>query len=163
MSEEFADAIDGTPEASRAVSDAIQRLMAARLGRGFVPLAGLFSWGVVGVFQAGSPWMAIGAIATAAAMLGYGLRIVQKALGRRHRWWMTLAMATSLVPPAYALYVIGWVGLRGLGSFELVPSVLAILGIGLGVWVLRAWMRIVEIERLARIMTVNVDEEGGGF
>ncbi len=163
MSDDFADALDSTPEAGRAVSDAIQRLMAARLGRGFVPLAGLFGWGLVGVVQGGSPWMAVGAIATGGAMLAYGMRIVQKALGRSDRWWMTVAMATSLVPPAYALYVVGWVGLRGLGSLELVPSLLAILGLGLGVWVLRAWMRIVEIERLARIMTGHVDDNGGAF
>jgi hypothetical protein len=31
---------------------------------------------------------------------------------------------------------------------------------GLGGWVLRGWMRVVEVERLARIMTLDLNEGG---
>ncbi len=95
-------------------------------------------------------------------MLAYGLRIVQRALGRPHHAWMALAMATSVIPPFYALYVVGWRGLRGLALAPSWPAVVtATLSVALGVWVLRGWMKVVEIERLARIMTLKLDGEGG--
>jgi hypothetical protein len=151
-------------DANRAVADAIQALMAARLGRGFLPVGILFSLGAVGAIRGvptGMP-LAIGAIATSAAMLGYGLRIVQRAIGRPDRLWMSLAMAGSVVPPLYALYVVGWLGLRQLTDFgSAIGWGLAILHVGVGVWVLRCWMRVVEIERLAQVMTFNLDGEGG--
>jgi hypothetical protein len=147
----------------RAVREAIQSLMAARLGRGFVPLAILFATGVVGALRdasSGTP-LALGAIAASSAMLAYGLRIVQNALGRPHRAWMSMAMVGSIAPPAFALYVLGWLGLRGMAVAESAQGVgLAILYLGMGVWVLRRWMAVVEIERLAEAMVLN--SHGGG-
>jgi hypothetical protein len=146
------------------VGDAIQALMAARLGRGFVPLGVLFAMGL-GAWLLGAPGgqaLAFGAILAGAAMLSYGLRIVQRALGRPHRAWMSLAMAASVVPPAFALYVLGWRGLRALAGAGSPGSLaLATLLFALGVWVLRVWMRVVEVERLAQIMTTNPNEDGG--
>ena len=146
-----------------AVADAIQNLMAARLGRGFVPLALLFAWGLVGLLQGSNRlWIAGGAVASAIAMLAYGLRIVQKAIGRPPKAWMRVAILGSVVPPAYGLCVLGWDGLRALSRASGAWSVLsAILHFGLGVWVLRSWMKVVEIERLAQVMTVNLDGDGG--
>lgn len=164
MSDEATDALASSPEARRAIGDAIQKLMAARLGRAFVPLGVLFVWGLGSVASGGAPWMAGGAIATGAAMLAYGLRIVQKSMARPHRWWMSVAMATSFVPPFYAIFLIGWNGLRSLTlGFSPVGWALAAASVVAGIWVLRVWMRVVEIERLARIMTVNPDGHGGAL
>lgn len=151
------------PDTRAVVADAIQNLTAARLGRGFVPLAILFGAGGVGLLRStgAGVWTAVGAIVASAAMLAYGLRTVQRALGRAHRPWMSLAMLASVVPPAYALYVLAWRGLRGFalgtGVEEIVSAILFVI---LGVWVLRAWMGVVEIERLAQVMSVNLDGDG---
>ena len=156
------DASFPSVDPARAIADAIQNLMASRLGRGFIPLAVLFAWGGVEFVGGGGLVLPLGAVATGGAMLAYGLRIVQRAVGRPHRSWMGLAMATSVIPPIYSLYVLGWRGLRGLALGLSWPTVIsATLSIGLGVWVLRSWMRVVEIERLAQIMTLKLDGEGG--
>ncbi len=149
------------------IGKAIQDLVAARLGRGFLPLVIL---GLGGVAQLVTGPIAgldglrlvIGAAAAGGTMLAYGLRIVQKAFGRVDKLWMSGALLGSLVPPLFALYVFGWLGLRGLvrgggGS----GIILAILFIAMGVWVLRSWMSVVEMERLAREMALNMDQEGG--
>jgi len=153
---------DSTQDAAtRAVAVALHELMAARLGRGFVPLALLFAWGAADVLRGEAAWVALGAVLTAGAMLAYGLRIVQRALGRQ-RVWMAAASVGSLIPAAYALYLLGWLGLRALvppGDTGAVVS--AILYVGAGVWVFRCWMNVVEIERLAQIMAPGQDEKGG--
>ena len=145
-----------------AVNAAIQNLMASRLGRGFVPLALLFAWGVGSTFFGGDLVLPVGALASSAAMLAYGLRIVQRAFGRPDRFWMSLATAGSVIPPVFAVYVLGWLGLRGftdgVAASTLVPATLSTV---LGVWALRSWMKVVEIERLAQIMTMNLDGDGG--
>jgi len=145
-----------------AVNAAIQNLMASRLGRGFVPLGLLFAWGVGAMFFGGGVALPGGAVAAAAAMLAYGLRIVQRAFGRPDRFWMRVASVASVIPPAFSVYVVGWLGLRGFTlGFALSTLLSAILSTVLGVWTLRSWMKVVEIERLARIMTLNLDGEGG--
>ncbi|MEM7415585.1 MAG: hypothetical protein AAF389_08840 [Gemmatimonadota bacterium] len=153
-----------TPKDPRvAVTDAIQSLMAARLGRGFVPLAVLFAIGAVGMLGGPGPGfpLALGAVLSSAEMLAYGLRIVQRALERPPRLWMTLAYLASVLPPFYGLYVLGWLGLRTLATGPFGWGTLgAISFCALGVWVLRSWMRVVEIERLAKIMTINLDGQG---
>jgi len=136
--------------------------MAARLGRGFVPVGIVFLVGVVDFVRGSDVWLPVGAVLAAAAMLGYGLRIVQNAFGRPKRVWMTLAVGGSIIPPLFSVYLIGWKGLRGLAQGGGVPGIaFAILLGGLGVWVLRCWMSVVEVEQLARVMAVNMDEEGG--
>lgn len=145
------------------VAGAIQNLTAARLGRAFIPLALLFAMGAVGFAGSGRTglWTAIGALGTSAVMLAYGLRTVQRSLGRSRRTWMSLAMLASVVPPGYGLWVLGWRGLRALtDSTDPSGLVMAILYVALGVWVLRTWMGIVEIERLARVMSSNLDGDG---
>ena len=146
------------------VGGAIQKLMAARLGRAFLPLGVLFAFGFAGLLR-GSPGafgVALGAVAAGGAMLGYGLRVVQRTLGRPRRVWMLVASAASVVPPLYALYVLGWRGLRAMaeggGSMALLVGAVHFV---LGVWVLRSWMRVLELERLARIMTMGSDHDGG--
>lgn len=144
------------------VATAVQNLVAARLGRGFIPLAILF---VVGVGEQvlaegfGSPVLAVGALAAAGTMLAYGLRISQHAFDRPHRAWMSWAMAGSLVPFLFALYVLGWRGLRQLAQ----GGGLAGFGVGiafawLGTWAMRSWMKVVEVERLAKVMTTGLEE-----
>jgi hypothetical protein len=137
--------------------------MAARLGRAFVPLGLVFvihfARLVVGV--PGEAGIALAAIVAALATLAYGLRAVQKTLDRPNRAWMSLAMAGSLIPPGFGLYLLAWEGLRRFapGATPL-TIVVATLHVGLGVWVLRSWMKVVEIERLARIMLMNPYQDG---
>lgn len=150
------------PDPREAVNAAIQNLMASRLGRGFVPLGLLFVWGVGSMFLGGGVTLPGGAVAAAAAMLAYGLRIVQRAFGRPDRLWMTLASVGSVIPPLFSVYVLGWLGLRGFTmGFGLSTFASATLSTALGVWSLQSWMKVVEIERLARLMTLNLDGEGG--
>ena len=144
------------------IGRAIQTIMAARLGRGFVPIGILFAVGVVQFAQGAGLVVGVGAVLTSAAMLAYGLRIVQNAFGRPTRWWMSVAVGGSIIPPLFSVYVIGWEGLRRLApGGGLAGIAVAIILAGLGVWVLRSWMRVVEVERLARVMAVNLDEGGG--
>lgn len=149
------------------VGRAVQDLAAVRLGRGLVPLALLF---LVGLGQAldQAPWspeavmLALGAIATGCAMLAYGQRAVQRAFGGPHRPWMSFAMAGSLVPPTFALYVLGWRGLRLLFAGAGAGSVIvALLFTATGIWVMRSWMKVVEVERLARTMSMGAGDSGG--
>lgn len=143
-----------------AVLGAIQKLMAARLGRGFIPLALLFACGAVGMFGGPGPGfpLALGAVLCSAEMLAYGMRIVQRAIEAPERVWWHLAFVASVLPPAFAAYVLAWLGLRGIAVTPFGLGTAAAIGFFLlGVWVLRSWIRIVEIERLARIMTMNLD------
>ena len=145
-----------------AVNAAIQNLMANRLGRGFLPLGLLFAWGAVGMFFGGGLALPAGAVASAAAMLAYGLRIVQRAFGGPDRPWMLLASVGSIVPPVFSVYVLGWLGLRGFTlGFTATTLLSATLSTVLGVWALRSWMKVVEIERLAGVMAMNLEEKGG--
>jgi hypothetical protein len=143
------------------VAQAVQDLVAARLGRGFVPLAILFAVGLAEQIVRGGlrvPLLSVGALGAAAAMLAYGLRISQRAFARPHRAWMSWAMLGSLVPPFFAVYVLGWRGLRQLAAGEGPGG----LGVGiafavLGTWAMRGWMKVVEVERLAQVMTMDMD------
>lgn len=94
-------------------------------------------------------------------MLTYGLRVVQRSMGRPHRPWMWMASVGSVLPTLYGVYVLGWRGLRGLtlgsGAGAIVSAIL--YGVA-GVWVLLTWMRVVEVQRLARVMVSNLDEDG---
>jgi len=146
----------------QAVATAVQDLVAKRLGRGFVPLAVLFAVGIVQRLVASSGGalpLSGGALVAGCAMLAYGLRISQNAFGRPHRPWMSAAMLGSLVPPIFALYVLAWRGLRQMA----VGDGLSDVGVGIafaavGTWVMRSWMKVVEVERLARVMTIDLEE-----
>jgi len=137
--------------------------VAARLGRAFVPLSILFVTGVVEYFalqREGAPLLSLGAVGAAATVLAYGLRISQQAFARPHKAWMSGAMLGSLVPPLFALYVLGWRGLRQLATGEGLSD----FGVGIafavvGTWAMRSWMKVVEVERLAQVMTMDL--EGG--
>ncbi len=155
---------DTSGDPTRAIRDAIQNSMAARLGRGFVPLGFLFIWGVVGMIRGrpGADVLAFGAVATSVIMLGYGLRIVRRAFGHDSKLWMKGVALLSVVPPLYSLYLLVWMGLRTLSASAGVGGfVAATLNVTLGVWVLRSWMNVVEVERLAQVMVVNPDGKEG--
>lgn len=145
------------------VRTAVQDLVAARLGRGFLPLVALFVVGLQGVFQArpGAVVVAIGAVVSGAATLIYGLGIVDSTSGPLHRARIVRMSASSIVPPLYGLFIVGWQGLRGLaagpGRIEVLASTLYVV---LGVWVLRSWLRVVEVRRLARAMVSPHDVPG---
>lgn len=150
-------------EAEGLISDAIHDLVAARLARAFVPLAGLFAAGLVALFgsRAHGLWVAGGAVVTAAAVMFYGLAIVQAAAGRRGRLRKAIAGLCSVVPPVFGVYILGWPGLRRLASLEgMAGAGAAILYVLLGVWVLRSWLRITEVRRLAQVM-IPPHEVGG--
>jgi hypothetical protein len=152
-----------TPQTRQVVATAVQGLVAARLARGFGPLALLFVVGLVEYFAVSGPGtlaLPLGAVGAASAMLAYGLRISQKAFARPHRAWMSAAMLGSLVPPLFALYVLGWRGLRQLAAGG-GPSG---MGVGIafavmGTWAMRSWMKVVEVERLAQVMTLDMKGE----
>ena len=116
-------------------------------------------------FGAGAPGaaaLAFAALAAGVATLAYGRRTVQRVAGRSRRPWMAGAVVGSVLPPAVGLWLLGWEGLRALAQG---PSgagwVTATLHVGLGVWVLRTWMKVLEIERLAQIMLLNPPDPGG--
>lgn len=143
------------------VGPAIQRLAAARLGRGFFPLGVLFLVGLGEMVDtrsggAGPLVLAFGAPVSAAAMLAYGLGVVQRAFGHAPRAWWPLATAGGFVPLAFGLYVLGWLGLRGIARWNSASSVATGVAFGaLGVWTLRSWQRLSELERLAAVMTLG--------
>jgi hypothetical protein len=152
-----------TPDARLVVATAVQDLVAARLGRGFVPLAVLFAVGVVELFVSrggGALVLCVGAVGAACAMLAYGLRTAQRAFARPPRAWMAWVTVGTLVPPAFALYVLAWRGLRQLATGGDASG----FGVGIafavmGTWLMRTWMKVVEVERLAQVMTMDI--EGG--
>ncbi|NJD17948.1 MAG: hypothetical protein FIA95_01500 [Gemmatimonadetes bacterium] len=145
-------------EAAQTVGRAIQKLAAARLGRGFVPLALLFLVGIAQMLRgSGGLVLALGAPISAGAMLAYALRVVERAFGRPSRPWMPLAGAAGVVPPAFGLWVLGWLGLRALaGGGGVIATVSAVVLTALGAWVLRAWLKILELHTLAEAMSVGL-------
>lgn len=148
------------------MGEALQSVTAARLGRAFLPLAAVALLGVIrlGAVSLADPrgWgLLAGAALTAGEMLAFGLRNVQLAFGRALRPWMTAAMAGSVVPPVFALYVFGWSGLRGLARAQGPAAGLeAVVLTGAGLWIMRGWMKVVEVQRLARAMEGIGAEEG---
>jgi hypothetical protein len=134
--------------------------VAARLGRGFLPLAVLFVVGFVeqlGGDGLGVPGLSVGALGAAGAMLAYGLRISQRTFARPKRAWMSWATVGSLVPPLFALYVLAWRGLRQLATGGLNGLAVGIAFAVLGTWAMRTWMKVVEVERLAQVMTMDME------
>ena len=150
------------------VGTAIQNLAAARLGRGFLPLAILFLAGVgetvAGGIAARGLGLAVGAPLSAGAMLAYGLRIVQRAFDKPRAPWMAVAGVASLVPPLWGLWVFGWLGLRGIavggGTGALVGAVAFTV---VSLWFLRSWLRLLELQRLTDVMSLGLpgDQETG--
>ena len=118
MNAESSLSTDPRPRALPAavVGRAIQESAVPRLARGFVPVAVAFVAGgagaAAGAFRGPSAWvLVLGAPVTAAAMLAYALRVVQRAFGRPHRPWMTMASAAAVLPPAYGLWAcVRWPG-----------------------------------------------------
>jgi hypothetical protein len=158
------------PAPNQVVGPAIQRLAAARLGRGFLPLGVLLLVGLGEMISGRVPGsgpllLAVGAPASAGAMLAYGLGVVQRAFGRERRPWWPLATAGGLVPLAFGVYVLGWRGLRLVAGWNGIPEVLTgVFFTLLGFWILRSWQRLSELETLATVMTLGatVTEDGPG-
>ena len=158
------DAVD----ARRVVGSGVQTLAARRLGRGFVPLAVLFALGLVGVMRQGGGGsdhrlVAVGAVATAGAMLFQGLAAVRRALGRAGRAEALLTPLCVLIAYAFAFYVLAFEGLRPLARPLGDAPAVTLLGAGLYsllsgrlLWVL--W-RLSEVQSLARIMVSPAPEE----
>ena len=96
-------------------------------------------------------WMALGAVASAAAMLWYGLTIVREPSRSAGR--LVVGLVVNVIPTAFGLYVVGWAGLKRLAATTSGLGVgVAILYVLLGVWVLRSWLRLREVRRLAEVM-----------
>jgi len=156
---------DVPPVHHQVVGRAVRDLTAARLARGFIPLAllcgaGLLEWiGGAGAVRALA--LVLGGPVTGVAMLAYGLKGVQTALGRPARPWMGLAVLGGVVPLLFGIYVLGWRGLRGMaagGSPAAIGG--ALLFTLLGIWVLRSWWKLVEIHGLVRAMMAPLAGDG---
>jgi hypothetical protein len=147
-------------EPQQVVGEAIQRLAAARLGRAFLPLGVLLLVGLGEMIGGRVPGLdpfllAVGAPASAGAMLAYGLGVVQRSFGRPPGWW-PLAMVGGVVPLAFGVYVLGWRGLRLVARWDTIAGVLTGLFFSLlGYWVLRACQRLSELETLATVMSLS--------
>ena len=148
---------------AQTVGRAIQGLAAARLGRTFLPLALLFLIGLGQMLTTeGGLTLAAGAPLAAGAMLAYGLRAVHMAFGRAPRPWTTLAGGGGVIPPAFGIWVLGWLGLRSAAEAEGPVGVTAGLVLAaLGVWVLRGWVQIRELHRLAETMALGLSDDTG--
>ena len=146
----------------QAVGKAIQELTAARLGRGFVPLGLLLVAGAWQHLQEGAVAeafaMTLGAPLAGLAMLAYGLRVSQKAFGHSDRPWMGAAVLGSVIPPFFGLYTVGGRGLRvfvgGTGGGGFAEALFFVLA---GGWAMQSWMKVVEVERLSRVMAGGID------
>jgi hypothetical protein len=67
-------------------------------------------------------------------------------------------MLGSLVPLVFGLYVLGWLGLRRMATGEGLTAIgVGIAFAAMGSWVMRSWMKVVEVERLAQVMTMDLD------
>jgi hypothetical protein len=147
-------------EPQKVVGGAIQRLAAVRLGRAFLPLGVLLLVGLGEMIAGQKPGLdafllAVGAPASAGAMLAYGFGVVRRAFGRPPGWW-PLAMVGGLVPLAFGVYVLGWRGLRLVAHWDGVTGVLAGIFFSLlGYGVLRACQRLSELETLATVMSMG--------
>jgi len=150
-------------EVTKVVGRAIQDLAAVRLGRGFIPLALIFLLGLGRMLaRSGGFLLAAGAPLSAGAMLAFGLQVVQRAFGRRPRPWMVVAAAAGLVPPVFGVYVLGWEGLRGVAQASGFASAASgVLLSVLGAWVLRVWIQLLELRRLADTMTLGALHDAG--
>lgn len=153
-----------SPEHTTAVvGRAIQDMAAARLGRGFIPLALVFLLGLGALLTGGRGLLLpLGAPVAAAAMLAYGLAVVRRAFGHPRRLWMTLASVAGVWPPLFGLYLTGWRGLKEIAGWGGMRAVVAgVVFTVLGLWVLRAWMKILELGRLADTMVQFEGKEMG--
>lgn len=153
---------DLPPAALQVVGRAIQDLAAARLGRAFVPLALVFLVGLGEMLRGGRGWdLALTAPLAAGAMLAHGLRAVQQAFGRPPRWWTVLTPVAGILPLGLGLYVLGWRGLRTLAASSGLTTLFAGVFFTLvGLWLLRAWTRLLELGTLADTMVA--DSGSGG-
>lgn len=154
-----------------AVADVVQRMVAARLGRAFLPLAPIFLFGAVqmvriGPLESDYAVLALGSLAAAGAMLLYGNGAVHRALGPSRRTEARLAIVAGIVPYVFALYVLAFRSFEPVaealgGGLEggIGPVVLAVLfGLVSGrlLWHLS---RLTELHRLARTMVVPAPGE----
>ncbi len=158
--------VDETREAraTQAVGAAIQDLAAARVGRALLPVAGLLLLATLRwAFGGGQPGLRValaGAPPAVAAMLAYAVRLTRRGFGAADEWWMPLAAVAGFVPTLYGFFCLGWMGVRPLMQRD-AGWATPVAFIVLGWWCVRAWMKVVELERLSRVMRTAVPGEGG--
>ncbi len=129
---------------------------------GLMGVAGLAEVAVVGLGSGRGWFLVAGAVGTGAAMLAFGLRNVQRAFGRPHRTWMSLAMVGSVIPPIFSLYVLAWRGLREVALGEgTAARLLGVILTALGLWALRSWMKVVDVQNLAKAMDLSTETNQG--
>ena len=74
---------------------------------------------------------------------------------------MILSPVLGILPPVLGLYVLGWRGLGALSAVDGIPGAFSVVFfIVLGLWVLRAWAKLLELARLADTMVMG-DGTGG--
>ena len=73
--------------------------------------------------------------------------------------WAAVPVFALVRLPVFALYVIGWRGLRLLFAGTLGGVLWAVFFTVVGLWTMRSWMKVVEVERLARVMLMNTEGE----
>lgn len=150
----------------KAVAGVIQTMAAARLGRGLVPHAGVVL--LVAVLGFAGGWTAhhltalAGALASALAMVLYGNGAVRKALGRSRGLRVVVDTGTGLLAYGFALYVLSWWGLRGLGAAggDVLGILAALLFLLLSARLLWHLSRLTSFHRLARTLPEAPPDRG---
>ena len=160
----------GNDESTRAaVAKVVQKMAAARLARGFLPLGVIFLFGTVqmalrGPLESDYALLALGSLGAAVAALVYGNGAVRRALGTDGPGLTRAVTLLGLFPYAFALYLLGFRGLRLLsgGSGRAdgpVGFVVAVVFVILAARILWDLSRLTRLHRLARTMTVPAPEE----
>jgi hypothetical protein len=152
-----------------AVAKAVRNLAARRLARGFLPLGLVFLFGAMqmafrGALDGDYAVLTVGAMVAAGAMLVYGNGAVRRALGAQGAVAGWVTTTAGLVPYVFALYLLGFRGLRPLASSG--PSVSGVVGrlVALGFLLVAAKLlwdlsHLTRLHILARTMTMPTPEE----
>lgn len=163
----FVGGSTGPPGSSRAVGKAVQRTVAATLGRGFVPLMALGLTGLIQglrgrLFAHEVVALVLGSVLTAAAMLAYGQVAVQKAFGRPKRAWMVAAKMSGVLPYVFGVYVVVGFGLIPLrGGLGLGRVLATLFFVGMGAWCLRSQWSLTDLHLFVRSLSEPVEVPGG--
>jgi len=156
----------GSADTRAVVGPVIRDLVARRLARSYLALVVL---GVVAVvefaFMTDARSAALltlaGAATSALGLLARGMDAVRRVIDESSGVWASAALLGTLLVWTFALWLLAIRGLRSVARFEDgIPGVLfAVAWIGFGVRLLRDHLRVGDVARLARVMTMPIPDE----